>query len=196
MGEIEGDVMDASTGLGVAGARVRIQSGQDEPLFTNADAQGHFRFSGLEIRTYQADASYPGYMSPRDAARVSGGKTVYLGTFHPGAEVQLEIQRYGVIIGKVTDAVGVAVAGAPVAALQRFPAGERGHGSCGLGSNDGVSQYLGQLCVQTNDLGNTAWDRSQRDRITSAPTRSLGTANRPRACRTTPANAPRSIRTP
>jgi len=58
-----------------------------------------------------------------------------------------------VIVGKVTDPVGVPVEGAAVAALQSFPAGERGHGSCGLSSVDGGSEYLGQLCVRTDDLG-------------------------------------------
>ena len=152
-GSIEGDVVGASSGRGIAGARVRIQSRQDDPLFTTADEQGHFRFAGLALKSYQADASYPGFMSARKAAGVNGGETVSLGTFRPNAEIRLEMQRYGVIAGKVTDPAGVAAEGVTVGALQRFPMGERGHSSLCLGSREGDYQYAGRLCVRTNDLG-------------------------------------------
>src|ERR1039458_5639738 len=66
-GAIEGDVVDASTGRGISGARVRIQSGQDDPMFTSTDEQGHFQFAGLEFKSYQLDARYPGFISPRGA---------------------------------------------------------------------------------------------------------------------------------
>ena len=154
-GAIEGDVVDASTGRGIAGARVRIQSGQDDALFTTSDEQGHFRFAEVDFMSkgYQAEASYPGFISARRAAGRSGGETVSPSPYNPSVQIRLEMVRYGVIVGRVTDPVGVAVEGVTVAALERYAAGERGHGSCGLGSTDGDYQYLGRFCARTNDLG-------------------------------------------
>jgi hypothetical protein len=154
---IEGDVVDSSTGHGIAGARVRIQSGQDDALFATADAQGHFRFAGLGNQRYQVQASFPGFVSARFAAGMSdAAETVSIGIYHRTAQIRLEMVRYGVIAGKVMDPVGVPLAGASVAALRRYPSGERGHSYCavdGLGGVEGDYQYSGRLCAQTNDLG-------------------------------------------
>jgi len=155
IGAIEGDVVDGATGRGIAGARVRIQSGKDDALFAIADEQGHFRFSELEVKAYQAEAAYPGFISARKAAGQNGGEMVSLGAFRPSAEIRLEMRRYGVIVGTVTDSVGVAAEGVLIGALQRFPIGERGHngGGCNLASQEGDSQYSLKLCVRTDDLG-------------------------------------------
>ena len=154
---IEGDVVDSSTGHGIAGARVRIQSGQDVALFATADAQGHFRFAGLGNQRYQVQASFPGFVSAMFAAGMSdAAETVSIGIYHRTAQIRLEMVRYGVITGKVTDPVGVPLAGVWVAALRRYPSGERGQGGCafgGLGGTEGDYQYVGRLCAQTNDLG-------------------------------------------
>jgi hypothetical protein len=154
---IEGDVVDSSTGHGIAGARVRIQSGQDDALFATAGAQGHFRFAGLGNQRYQVQASFPAFVSARFAAGMSeAAETVSIGIYHRTAQVRLEMVRSGVITGKVMDPVGVPLAGARVAALQRYPSGERRHGGCAAGGLGGVEsdyEYSGRLCAQTNDLG-------------------------------------------
>lgn len=153
---IEGDVVDSSTGHGIAGARVRIQSGQDDALFATVDAQGHFRFAGLGNQSYGVQASFPGFVSARSAAGMSDApETVSIGIYHRTAQIRLEMVRYGVITGKVTDPVGVPLAGATVAALRRYPSGERRHGGCagGLGGIEGDYEYSARPCAQTNDLG-------------------------------------------
>jgi hypothetical protein len=149
-GTIEGDVVDTSTGQGISGARVRLQCGQDDPAFTTADAQGHFQLTGMEFQSYQVTARYPGFISAREADATSGPQIVRLMRTVPNGQVRLEMRRYGVIEGKVTDALGVPVAGVAVEALQRHPAGRTKYGYI---YNDGSYQYVGHQQAVTNDLG-------------------------------------------
>jgi hypothetical protein len=144
-GTIEGDVVDTSTGRGIAGARVRLQSGRDDPLFTLTDEQGHFRIAGLEFKSYQVDARYPGFISSKEAAGGYSNEVV-----RPNGNVRLEMQRYAAIVGKVTDASGVPVEGVAVQALQRYPRGERHNGYI---YNDDSYQYAGHEQALTDDLG-------------------------------------------
>jgi hypothetical protein len=150
-GAVEGDVVDAATEQGIAGARVRIQSGQDDPLVTTTDGQGHFRFAGLEFKSYQVDARYPGFMSSKEAARgYPGAEMVRPVVNSPNGQVRLEMQRYAAIVGKVTDALGIPLEGVGVEALQRYPIGER---RSGYMYNDGSYQYVGHERALTDDLG-------------------------------------------
>ena len=158
-GAIEGDVVDASTGRGISGARVRIQSGQDDPMFTSTDEQGHFQFAGLEFKSYQLDARYPGFISSTGAAGVSAREMVHLVRNGPNGQVRLDMQRYAAIVGKVTDALGIPVEGVTVGALQRYPIGENRTGLTALTVytdvlyNDGGYQYVGRQRTLTDDLG-------------------------------------------
>ena len=145
-GTLSGVIIDGSTGHGIAGARVRLQSGEDDALFATADSDGHFQFAGLDIKTYQATATYPGFLT-------SNAQRIQFGTYHTNAELRVELHRYAVLTGIVTDPAGVPAAGVAVAILQRFPSTERGHSSCGLGSRDGDFMYTGRTCTRTNDLG-------------------------------------------
>jgi len=143
--------VDTSTGRGIAGARVRIQSGNDEPLFTTADEHGHFLFVGVDLKSkgYQAEARYPGFMSASNAAGVSGA-TAVPSPDHPGVHIRLEMQRYGAIVGKVVDDVwGIPREGATVSALQRDESGRR---RGGVRFEDGY-QYVTVRNTQTDDLG-------------------------------------------
>ena len=140
---IAGDVVDGSTGRGISGARVRIQCGQDDPLFATADEQGGFRLTGLNFRSCQASARYPGFMGAQEAA-------LQLSPSSPDGQVRLELRHYAVIEGKVTDTVGVPVAGVAVEALQRYPIGEPHNGYI---YNDGNYQYVGSQRAVTDDLG-------------------------------------------
>jgi hypothetical protein len=147
---VEGNVVDASTGRGISGARVRAQSGQDEPLFTATDEQGHFRFAGLEYRSYQVAARYPGFITSQEAGGEYGGVRVDPIRNQPNEQVRLNMQRYGAIVGKVVDPSGVPVEGAAVNALQRNPIGERNRF---VYYYDGGYQYAGPLQTRTDDLG-------------------------------------------
>ena len=147
---VQGNVVDAFTGRGISGARVRIQSGQDEPLFTATDEQGHFRFAGLQYRSYELDARYPGFISSKEAAGEYGGEKVDPMRNPPNEQVRLKMQRYGAIVGKVVDPLGVPVEGVAVDALQRNPIGERNRF---VYYYDGGYQYAGPLQTRTDDLG-------------------------------------------
>ncbi len=147
---LEGEVVDAAKGRGIRGARVRIQSGEDEPMFATTDARGHFRFTGTGSGNYAVDAQYPGFI------RIVEGYPQYITPppmrATPGQPVRLEMRRYAAIVGKVVDAAGVPVEDMEMEALRRFPAKER-HSSCGPGYVEGDFQYLAQQCVRTDDLG-------------------------------------------
>jgi hypothetical protein len=120
---IEGDVVDAATGKGIAGARVRMQSQPDDPVFATADENGHFRFPSLPFRPrYDATARAPGFMSARFDSPGDDPPEVVVAMRGP---VRIPLQRFGVITGNVTDASGIPVGGALVFALQRFPIADR-----------------------------------------------------------------------
>ena len=142
-GSIEGEVVDASTGRGISGARVRIQSGQEDPLFSTTGDAGHFRFAGLEFKSYRVEARHPGFIGSQDATGVS------LGRMHAAAHVGLEMRRSAAIAGRVTDALGVPLEGIEVDALERDVSGRR-RGATRL--DDGYSYFLSQM-AHTNDLG-------------------------------------------
>ena len=140
-GALEGDVVDASTGQGISGARVRLESGQSDPQFTTTDESGHFRFAGLTSQSYRVDARYPGYTA---AVPAGGGPPAPVRVVPPGP-VRLEMRRAGAIVGKVTDASGVPLAGMPVTALQRYPDGDR------RSKTEGAYQHV--YPAYTDDLG-------------------------------------------
>ncbi len=142
-GSIAGEVVDASTGRGISGARVRIQSGQEDPLFGTTDEAGHFGFAGLEFKAYRVEARNPGFLGPQNSAGVS------LAPMHAAGHVALEMRRSAAIVGRVTDALGVPLEGIEVAALERDASGRR-RGATRL--DDGYSYFLSQM-AHTNDLG-------------------------------------------
>jgi len=71
-GTVEGDVVNAATNAPVAGARVKLNQG-DEPIYTKADAQGHFVFRDLPPGYYNLAVERPGIITcsyyPKFAAR-------------------------------------------------------------------------------------------------------------------------------
>lgn len=151
-GIVEGEVVDISTGRAIPGARVRLRSSPDDPIFATADDQGRFRFSGLPLKSYELAAHFPGFIPSDARAARNGVALVSLNRASTTADVNLEMQPYAVITGTVTDAFGVPVAGLTVEALQRFPAGER-HSSCGPSLSEPGYQYVAASCVRTDDRG-------------------------------------------
>ena len=141
-GSIEGEVVDASTGQGISGARVRIQGGQEDPLFSTTDDAGHFRFAGLDLTHYRVEAFHPGFMGSQDATNVSLAR-------HATAHVGLELRRSAAIVGRVTDSLGVPLEGMEVDALERDASGRR-RGTIRL--EDGYSYFICRI-AHTDDLG-------------------------------------------
>ena len=148
-GSIEGDVINTSTGRGIPSTRVRIQSGLDDPLFATTDAQGHFVFDKLKLQSYRIEVRYPGFLSEKDGAGASNGRSVSIGHFRPAADVRLEMRRSAAIVGRVASAVGVPLEGVSVELLQRDESGQRRDA---VPFEDGLPYYIAERTL-TNDLG-------------------------------------------
>jgi hypothetical protein len=110
---IEGHVINAVTGEGVAGVSVRIFRDDDpQPYSTATDAQGRFRIDGAKAGTYRATYLAPGFrpmINPSDRppafAVIDGGEPVRL-------EVKLEpMARFS---GRVLDSAGKPVPNAAI----------------------------------------------------------------------------------
>jgi len=142
---IEGDVVDASTGKGIKGARVRLKPVFEDPLFATTDEQGHFRFTVLPLSSYQVEARYPGFADSEELG-------VSRAPARQGGPIRIEMKRFSAITGKVTDASGIPVERVQVEVLLRYPAGER-HSMRGHRYEEGGYEYGGQRSAWTNDLG-------------------------------------------
>jgi hypothetical protein len=118
-GSIEGDVVDGDIGRGLSGARVKLVIQQDqpgEPWFTFTDDSGHFRFSGLATtKGYGIEAQQIGFM----ASPIGGGVALA----QPGQTrpVRIELVRYAVIAGTVTDSSGAPVAQSEITVMRKAP---------------------------------------------------------------------------
>ena len=117
---IEGQVYDGATRAGIAGARVRVQCGQEDPVFTTADASGHFHFAGIQLtKDCLLRADYPGYMplgaGPRNSSRGIPARS--------DGPAFLVLERYGVIAGRVLDADGLPAPGTRIDIYLRLPKG-------------------------------------------------------------------------
>jgi hypothetical protein len=147
MGIVEGDVVNAVTEASVPGARVKLDQG-NEPIYTKADAQGHFVIPNLRLGTYTLAVESPGFLRPRNttvdltAPRPNGrggrtGGVVYgyppsqapepmvtksvdaHGTVR--ASVNVPLMAYAAIGGKVTDPYGMPMADVRIEILTRTP---------------------------------------------------------------------------
>jgi hypothetical protein len=117
---IKGEVIDGATLEGLAGARVRLQCGQEDPAFTRADASGRFQFAGIQpAEDCLLRAEYPGYMPSGAGPRNSSGGT----PARSDVPVPLVLRRYGVIAGRVLDADGLPAPGAQIELYLRLPKG-------------------------------------------------------------------------
>jgi hypothetical protein len=148
-GAIEGDVVDVSTGRGIADARVRLQSVQDDPLYASTDAQGHFRFDGLEIRAYQAFVRYPGFASPDGGALEASALAVTPGRDGQVSRIRLNLQWYAAITGKVVNVEGNPAEGVTVEVYRRDSRG----GQFGAVRFDDGFQYVRTRTAKTDELG-------------------------------------------
>jgi len=99
-GAVEGEVTDRATHKTIAGARVKLQAGE-RALFARCDASGRFQFPEVPWGDYVATADQPGYMPVGETAGVR------LAPEAPRATVQVWLQPYGIISGRLTDSAGV-----------------------------------------------------------------------------------------
>ncbi len=127
-GVIAGQVVDATSGLPVAGAtvalstvgRVVIEATIDaDGSVTNVhtprvvvDSQGRFVFAALRAGTYDVSATAP-------AGYAQALASVDLGADERATDVAMSMRRHGSISGTVRDDAGDSVAGAPVSAFLR-----------------------------------------------------------------------------
>jgi hypothetical protein len=149
---LEGDVVNAADNSPLAGARIKLDQEQNEPLYTRADRQGHFIFWNLAPGSYRLSVDSPGFLQanpygvdltiprPTPGGGVLRSVTTYPtshipnptvtkstdadGTLHAKATVPL--MAYAVITGTLTDPYGVPMVDCEVEILtekQSPPAG-------------------------------------------------------------------------
>jgi hypothetical protein len=166
--DLEGDVVNSTSGAPIAGARIKLEPSQDEPIFARADVNGHFRFADLDPGTYRLSARSPGFLNsgpafvnltaPRQgglgggirevaypAARLPAA-TITKSTGPDGvqhAKATVPLLAGAVIAGRVTDPFGVPLAETTVEVLAKD-----------LSARDGSASPIGhQEQVRTNDKG-------------------------------------------
>jgi hypothetical protein len=144
---IEGDVVDALTGTGIPGARVRFSLPGEDLFFVTTDAQGHFLLTGEDGLDIPLSAACPGYVEPAAA----GGRSLVQEVSRSSAGVlyRLELVRQSAIVGKVIDPVGVPIAGVSVKVDSVKVMQELLHRSVLV--DDDFRHFTAN--VQTNDLG-------------------------------------------
>ena len=102
---VTGQVIDGSTGRGVAAHVTLVAGDPDEPTRTaTSTAAGAFRIEGVPLGDWTADAFAPGYVSA-DSVRFQTGA---------GYAPSVALRRGGVLSGRVVDGSGAPVAGAVV----------------------------------------------------------------------------------
>jgi hypothetical protein len=108
---VEGRVISSATGVGIAGAMVRLRAGEAH-YSTRSDAQGNFRLDGVEDGAYDAVCTAVGF----NAFPGPGAGAPHVQVSTGGQPVHLEIKMDPVsrISGRVLDAAGKPVPGADV----------------------------------------------------------------------------------
>jgi hypothetical protein len=121
---LEGNVVDATTGAPVPATRIKL-AGKSDPIYTSADALGHFQFSGNLAGYLSLSVDHPGFL-PRTPIGVHAGD----------AAVRVALTAGAIISGTVTDPNGLPAAGSNGAVYVQFfvqrPIGFRPKGSPGV----------------------------------------------------------------
>ena len=169
--DLEGDIVNSTTGAPISGARIKLERSPAEPTYTRADAHGHFRFGNLDPGVYTLSAGSAGFLKSSTAyvdltaSRPDGGNGVVRGVISPvgyasavpaaaitksmdssgtqHAKATVPLLAYGVITGKVTDPYGVPLADTTVEVLAKAPAL----------ANGSTSAPARSVQVRTNDKG-------------------------------------------
>lgn len=172
---IDGNVIDQASKAPLKTARVKVEKGTDEPIYTKVDAQGHFSFANLEPGVYVVTVQVPDYQPVRSSivltiprATKNGTGGVVLGGRGPNAAPAMEIARTTeedgtihvtatvpmvanvAIVGKITDPSGVPMPGATVEIQTPRPALPAGALQAG---GRGMPEVNTSLMVTANSLG-------------------------------------------
>lgn len=176
---LEGDVFNDADKTPLAGARVKLEQYQSEPIYARTDANGHFAFQNVTPGMYQVAAESPGFLrqsassidvSARGSLRATVRQTVFsrgMGTL-PDAVVKRSISddgilkvhvsiplvAYAIIHGRITDPEGRPIDGASIEINRKMPLqpNRMGTGARILPDGQGeLSLVYGPL--QTNDKG-------------------------------------------
>ena len=136
---IAGVVVDAATGVTIAGAELSIAEGIADVEVT-ADAEGRFAFAGLEPGKYAVEATAQGYVQERYEQHQGYSTAMAVGPGLDAEHMVFRLHRQAVVTGMVTDERGEVVRKAQVMLF----ADQHGAGK------DAV-QLLSQ--TETDDLG-------------------------------------------
>jgi len=151
MGSIEGRVVNSATGEGIrraevvmrgsAGARRGVPAEQTTRA-VSTDAEGKFKFDGVEAGNYFLIVQKQGFVAERRAGYAGRGIRVTPGQDVGGLEYMLQPQA--VITGRVVDDEGEPVEGTAVIVMQRrFMNGKRRW----MQSNGGSTNDLGEFRI-------------------------------------------------
>ena len=106
-------MVNAVTGAPIAGARLKLQAPQDEPLYTKTDDRGRFLFTDLALLSYSYNlyAESPGFLKSglvyaTPEVRQQPEKRTDAAS---RPSVRISLTAYAAITGKVTDPYGVPV---------------------------------------------------------------------------------------
>lgn len=136
-GVLRGQIRDATTHLGIAGAEISLQrtlGGYDVPAVT-ADSSGSYTFTELPAGAYQAEVTASGYESVSfDVDVDSDTETINVNM----TAVPIVPAGEGIITGTVVDSFGQPIDGAFVAA-ERAP----GHWELVNTDSDGAFEHVG-----------------------------------------------------
>ncbi len=117
--EIAGQVIEADTGQPIPGARVKLSRDPDGAWYIFSDDAGHFHFSGLTGTGYSLAAQQIGFMGLHDGPLSPNG--IGRESAQPGQWVRIELVRYAVLAGTVTDASGAPVPNCLVSVMRKVP---------------------------------------------------------------------------
>ena len=109
---VQGRVLDSQTRQPLSGAAIRFGRTSEDSRTVESNAEGRFRFEGIEPGTYRASAFRSGSEPDSFAAlvvRAGDGEH----------EMVIELDRYSVIAGRVLDQSGRPVVAAKVTAYQK-----------------------------------------------------------------------------
>ena len=153
-GEIAGQVVDATTGMPLDGARVdAISPETGEQASATTGSSGRYAFVGLPAGAYRVVASKPGYAGRDFGAQRSLllGTPIRLSDGETRRDISFRLATAGTISGRVLDGRGAPVAGAAIEAVRpMYQNGQLTLAMFGMADSDA----RGEFRLQNLSVGN------------------------------------------